>query len=419
MKLFSDYESEVRSYIRSFPVIFDRADGAVIWDDQGNEYLDFFAGAGTLNYGHNPKAVNQALIDYLNNQGILHSLDKATVAKQNFIEKFFQTIIKPRGLDYKIQFTGPTGTNAVEAAIKLARRVTQRRNVIAFTQGYHGLTMGALMLTANNYYHNPSDGGRANVYHAPYDGYFGETVNTAKYLRKLIEDSSSGVSMPAAIVLETIQGEGGINTASKEWLQEIEKLCRENSIVLIVDDIQVGNGRSGEFFSFEFAGIKPDIVCISKSIGGGLPLAFTLIKPELDQWLPGEHTGTFRGNNLAFVAAAELLTYWDNDELSQTVLQKGHMIKSCLEQFVSDFPQLKMSVRGRGMIWGLEIPKAQAAKVLSQYLFKHKLLIETCGKNDSVIKIMPPLTIEHSYLDQGLRKIGDGIHDFLKSRYMD
>ncbi|MDE1465683.1 diaminobutyrate--2-oxoglutarate transaminase [Spartinivicinus poritis] len=409
MKLFSDYESEVRSYIRSFPVVFDRADGSIIWDDQGNEYLDFFAGAGTLNYGHNPKAMNQALISYLNHQGILHSLDKATVAKQKFIEKFYQTIIKPRGLDYKIQFTGPTGTNAVEAAIKLARRVTQRGNVIAFTQGYHGLTMGALAITANDYYHQQIYASRTNVYHAPYDGYFGETINTANYIRQLIEDSSSGVSMPAAIILETIQGEGGVNTASKEWLQEIEKLCREKNIFLIIDDIQVGNGRSGEFFSFEFAGIKPDIVCMSKSIGGGLPLAFTLIKPELDQWLPGEHTGTFRGNNLAFVAAAELLTYWDNDELSQAVLQKGHMIKRCLEQFVSDFPQLKMSVRGRGMIWGLEIPVAGFAKQLSRTLFENKLLVETCGKEDSVVKILPPLIIKQAQLEEGLSKIGKGL----------
>ncbi|MGI0116167.1 diaminobutyrate--2-oxoglutarate transaminase [Zooshikella sp. RANM57] len=415
MTNFMEFESEVKSYVRSFPTVFERAENAIIWDEQGDEYLDFFAGAGTLNYGHNPKLVNTALISYLSNQGILHSLDKATVAKKRFIEAFYQTILMPRNLDYKIQFTGPTGTNAVEAAVKLARRVTQRTNVIAFTRGYHGLTMGSLALTANDYYQNQSYGGRANVYHAPYDGYFGASVNTAEYLRQLIEDSSSGVSMPAAIILETIQGEGGVNAASKEWLQDIEKLCKAHNIILIIDDIQVGNGRSGEYFSFEFAGIKPDMICMSKAIGGGLPLAFTLIKPELDQWQPGEHTGTFRGNNLAFVAATELLKNWATDDLSQKVHKKGCIIKEYLEQLVSAFPELEMSVRGRGMIWGLDIPQPGLAKQLSRVLFENNLLVETCGKDDHVIKLLPPLTIESAQLEVGLRKIGFGLEALVNS----
>ncbi|GLT16995.1 putative aminotransferase y4qG [Vibrio zhanjiangensis] len=405
MKIFESLESEVRSYIRSFPAVFDIADNAYIWDVEGNEYIDFFSGAGTLNYGHNPDVMLDAISAYLRKKGILHSLDKATLAKENFIRKFNDIILKPRGLEYKIQFTGPTGTNAVEAAIKLARRVTGRRNVIAFTRGYHGLTAGALALTGNNYYHQSTNGGRSDVYHAPYDQYFGADVDTASYLKQLIEDSSSGVALPAAIILETVQGEGGIYPASKQWLNQIADVCRQHDILLVIDDIQVGNGRTGKFFSFEFAGITPDIICMSKSIGGGLPLALNLIRPTWDQWLPGEHTGTFRGNNLAFIAATELLEYWKSTEFSIEVEGKGQVIGGRLHEWVKMFPALNMSARGRGMVWGLEIPENNIAKLISKQLFEEKLLLECCGANDSVLKFLPPLTIERETLVRGLDRV--------------
>ncbi|MCG7497835.1 diaminobutyrate--2-oxoglutarate transaminase [Vibrio sp. Of7-15] len=405
MQAFESLESEVRSYIRSFPAVFDRAENAIIWDDRGREYIDFFAGAGTLNYGHNPKPMLDAIMSYLEKRGIMHSLDKATVAKQRFLESFDQVILQPRGLDYKIQFTGPTGTNAVEAAIKLARRVTGRKNVVAFTRGYHGLTAGALALTANDYYHQSVYGGRSNVYHAPYDQYFGAEVDTAAHLTQLIEDTSSGVALPAAIILETVQGEGGIYPASKAWLQSIAALCRKHDILLIVDDIQVGNGRTGDFFSFEFAGIVPDIVCLSKSIGGGLPLALNLIKPEWDKWLPGEHTGTFRGNNLAFVAATELLSFWKTEDLAQDIAIKSELIHNKLRQWQADYPALNLQIRGRGLVWGLEIPEANVAKQVANELFANGLLVESCGAKDSVLKILPPLTIEVETLTKGLDKM--------------
>ncbi|NRD75876.1 diaminobutyrate--2-oxoglutarate transaminase [Shewanella sp. VB17] len=405
MDVFETCESEVRSYIRSFPVVFERAENALIWDESGKEYIDFLAGAGTLNYGHNPAKMITALIEYLGNQGITHSLDKATIAKRNFMETFYEVILKPRKLDYKMQFTGPTGTNSVEAAIKLARRVTGRSNVIAFTRGYHGLTLGALALTGNNYYQQANNGGRNNVYHAPYDGYFGPIVDTVSYLNTLLEDNSSGVSLPAAIILETVQGEGGIHVASKSWLQGIAKLCKTHGILLIIDDIQVGNGRTGDFFSFEFAGVTPDMVCLSKSIGGGLPLALLLLKPKWDQWLPGEHTGTFRGNNLAFVAAKEMLNYWRDDKFVTDIHEKSALIQTRLDQWVQDFPSLCLSVRGRGMVWGIEIQQEGLAKVLSSTLFKQGLLIETCGSKNNVIKLLPPLTIEIDLLNKGLNKI--------------
>ncbi|HPJ39872.1 MAG TPA: diaminobutyrate--2-oxoglutarate transaminase, partial [Spirochaetota bacterium] len=310
MRIFEQIESQVRSYVRHFPTIFTKAKGSHLYDEQGKEYIDFFAGAGVLNYGHNNPKANEALIEYIKNDGIIHGLDKATSAKKEFLETFYNTILAPRNMEYKVQFTGPTGTNATETALKLVRMVKGRSNIISFTNGFHGLTMGAMSVTGNSFYRDEAFINRQNVTFMPYDGYFGKDVNTADYLRRFLEDSSSGVDLPAAIILETIQAEGGVNVSSEKWLQDIEKICRDYDILLIVDDIQVGNGRTGNFFSFERSGINPDVITMSKSIGGGLPLALVLIKPELDQWRPGEHTGTFRGNNLAFVASTQLLSYW-------------------------------------------------------------------------------------------------------------
>ncbi|ODS30329.1 MAG: 4-aminobutyrate aminotransferase, partial [Candidatus Scalindua rubra] len=327
MRIFEKLESEVRGYIRSFPAVFDVAKGSLIYDEQGERYIDFFAGAGTLNYGHNNPNINKLLIEYLQHNGVVHGLDKATTAKRSFLQKLQDTIFLPRNLDYKVQFTGPTGTNAVETALKLARLVKRRSNIIAFTNGYHGLTMGSLAVTGNSFYRDESYGVRTNTAFMPYDGYFGPYIDTIEYLRRYIEDGSSGLDLPAAAIVETVQGEGGVNIASSEWLQRLESLCCEFDILLIIDDIQVGNGRTGPFFSFERANITPDMVTVSKSIGGGLPLALLLMRPELDQWQPGEHTGTFRGNNLAFVASTEALKYWENGDFSESIIYKGRIMR--------------------------------------------------------------------------------------------
>ena len=310
MRVIEAMESKVRGYVRSFPAVFTTAKGAKLTDEQGKEYIDFFAGAGTLNYGHNNDRIKGAMIEYLQNDGIMHGLDMATSAKTAFLETLSNTILGPRNLDYRIQFTGPTGTNAVESALKLARMIKGRSNIVSFTNAFHGLTAGSLAVTGNTFYRDEAHISRSNVAFMPFDGYFGPDVNTLDYFRKYLEDPSSGLDQPAAVILETIQAEGGVNVASDEWLQGLEQLCREYDMLLIIDDIQAGNGRSGDFFSFERAGINPDMVTLSKSIGGGLPLALLMIRPDLDQWKPGEHTGTFRGNNLAFVAATQLLGYW-------------------------------------------------------------------------------------------------------------
>ncbi len=406
MRIFENLESEVRGYIRSFPTIFTKAKGAILTDEQDVEYIDFFAGAGTLNYGHNNDAISEALIEYLKNDGIVHGLDMATTAKKDFLQTFENLILKPRNLEYKLQFTGPTGTNAVETALKLARLVKGRSNVVSFTNGYHGLSQGSLAVTGNNEYRDESYISRCNATFMPFDGYFGDW-NTLEYFRKFLDDGSSGVDIPAAVIVETIQGEGGINVASAKWLQELESICREYDILLIIDDIQVGNGRTGEFFSFEFAGINPDMVTLSKSIGGGLPMALLLFKPDLDQWKPGEHTGTFRGNNLAFVASTvSLENYWQNDDLSNAVFYKEKVLKETLEQIAKKHKDTyTIEVRGRGLAYGFEIKDDKTiAGEISEYAFKENLIIETCGSDNQVVKFLPPLVIDEDTLREGLKR---------------
>lgn len=410
MRIIEQLESEVRSYVRAFPAVFDVAEGSFMYDEHGNRYIDFFAGAGTLNYGHNNPRINQAMIKYLGRNGIVHGLDKATVAKKNFLQKFHDVILKPRNLDYKVQFTGPTGTNAVETALKLARMVKRRSNIIAFTNGYHGLTMGSLAITGNDYYRDEHYGARANADSMPFDGYLGTEVNTIEYLRKFIADKSSGVDLPAAIVVETVQGEGGINVASIEWLQQLEQLCREYDILLIIDDIQMGNGRTGHFFSFERAGIKPDMVTLSKSIGGGLPMALVLMRPELDQWKPGEHTGTFRGNNLAFVAATEALAYWENSDFAEGVAYKGRIMEELLQGVVEKYPALEIELRGTGMVWGLDFAARPGfAAEISREAFGNNLVIELAGAHDNVVKFLPALTIDEETLREGIAIVDQAI----------
>lgn len=418
MRIFENLESEVRGYIRSFPTIFKKAKGAILTDEQGVEYIDFFAGAGTLNYGHNNEHISKALIEYLQEDGIVHGLDMATTAKKEFLQTFESLILKPRNLEYKLQFTGPTGTNAVETALKLARLVKGRSNIVAFTNGYHGLSQGSLAVTGNNEYRDESYISRTNATFMPFDGYFGD-MNTLTYFRKFLEDGSSGVDLPAAVILETIQGEGGINVASKEWLQELEAICREFDILLIIDDIQVGNGRSGEFFSFEFAGINPDMVTLSKSIGGGLPMALLLFKPHLDQWKPGEHTGTFRGNNLAFVASKVSLDhYWQNDNISKAVFYKEIILKEALEKIALKYKDdYEIEIRGRGLVYGFEIKNDKSmASDISAFAFQEQLIIETCGSENQVVKFLPPLLIDEELLIEGLKRFENALDRLVQER---
>ncbi len=402
LEIFNQYESEVRGYVRSFPTVFQTSKMAEIWDEEGKRYVDFFAGAGALNYGHNNEIINSAVIDYLQNNGIGHALDMATVAKRDFIETFVNNILKPRNLDYKLQFVGPTGTNAIETALKIARKVKGRKQVMSFTNGFHGMSMGSLSITGNSYYHDDNYGVPGYTYQVPFHNYLGDKVDTMAYLRKILEDDSSGTELPAAIVLETIQAEGGINVAGEEWLQALRKICDDFDILMIVDDIQVGNGRAGEFFSFERAGVVPDIVTLSKSIGAGHPMSLVLMKPELDKWSPGEHSGTFRGNNLAFVAqTAALKTYWADDKFKKEVQAKGDLVQKRMEQLALNYPYLIREIRGHGMIWGAEFKQSELTSHICSQAFEDGLVIETAGADGEVIKFLGPLVISEELINEG------------------
>ncbi|MGX9121038.1 diaminobutyrate--2-oxoglutarate transaminase [Mesorhizobium sp. BHbsci] len=404
LSAFEQMESNVRSYSRSFPVVFRKAAGGILEDENGSEFIDFLSGAGVLNYGHNDPDLLHDLAQYLNSNGIIHGLDMATPARREFMEHFDAIILRPRGLKYKFQFPGPTGANAVEAALKLARKATGRRCVISFTNGYHGLSLGALAVTGNRYYRDAAGLPPAGAVFMPYDGYWGADKDTSEYLDRMLADASSGVDLPAAVILETVQGEGGINPASKEWLQAIERICRKHGILLIVDDIQAGCGRTGDFFSFEFADVSPDIVVLSKSLSGcGLPLSLLLLKPELDVWLPGEHNGTFRGNNLALVTAtAALRKYWKNKMLSEGVAENGRILNEHLRQLAQSSRDHSLSVRGRGMMLGLDCSTGNLAEKIARKAFENGLVVERCGAEHQVIKFLPPLTIDGPTLQRGL-----------------
>ncbi|RED52979.1 diaminobutyrate--2-oxoglutarate transaminase [Cohnella lupini] len=411
LQVFDDLESEVRSYCRSFPTKFQRASGYQLWDVEGRPYIDFFAGAGALNYGHNPPEMKKTLIEYLLKDGISHSLDMATEAKEHFLSKFNEVILKPRGLNYKVMFPGPTGTNAVESALKLARKVTGRQTVMSFTNAFHGMTLGSLAVTGNKFKRRGAGVPLNHAVSMPYDGYMGNEVNTLDYIESFLNDSGSGISLPAAVIVETLQGEGGINVASNEWLIGLADLCKRYDMLLIVDDVQMGCGRTGHFFSFERCGIVPDIVCMSKSIGGyGLPMAITLMKPELDLWEPGEHNGTFRGNNLAFITAAGALDYWKNSQFQLEIEANAELIRSVLAGIVLSLPDLNGELRGLGMMQGIAFQSGIAERI-SAIAFERGLILETSGTDSEVIKIMPPLTIQRAGLELGLRILTGCIYD--------
>jgi len=404
MKIFDEIESEVQSYARSFPRVFHKAQGEFLYDADGNQYLDFLAGAGTLNYGHNNSVFKEKLLDYILDDGITHGLDLHTKAKGEFLEAFNEKILKPRDMDYVMQFTGPTGTNAVEAALKLARNITGRENIIAFTNGFHGVSLGALAATGNSHHRGAAGVSLNGTSRMPYDGYLGDEIDTTAYLDKVLNDSSSGIDKPAAVIVETVQGEGGINVASFEWLRQLEKVCRQHDVLLIIDDIQAGCGRTGTYFSFEEAGIKPDMITLSKSLGGyGLPFAVVLFRPELDQWKPGEHNGTFRGNNFAFVTAkAAIDHYWSDDRFSKEIKQKGDYIAQRLDEITEKYGEGNFTTRGRGMFRGLNCIDGDLAGKITHSAFQKGLIIETSGADDQVIKFLCPLITSDENLKKGI-----------------
>ena len=416
MNIFEKCESNVRSYCRSFPAIFHRAKGSIVYDESGKEYIDFFAGAGALNYGHNHDYIKQKIMSYLDADGIAHGLDMYTSAKEKFLAQFNQVILNPKQLDYRVQFCGPTGTNAVEAALKLARKVKQRTGIFSFMGAYHGMTLGSLSITGNTGVRAGTIGTLNNVTFMPYPYGFMESFDTIEYIESVLNDVNSGIEKPAAIVFETVQAEGGVIVAPIEWMQRLRKLCDDNDILLICDDIQVGCNRTGSFFSFERANIVPDMVTLSKSISGyGFPMSLLLIKPELDIWEPGEHNGTFRGNQLAFIGATAALEYKGNINLEQDVKEKELFLKSYLTQQIAPMSD-KIAIRGIGMIWGIDVKNfggKSFAKAITSRCFEKGLIVEVAGRNSTVIKILPPLVIDMPTLQKGCSIIKEAFNECL------
>jgi diaminobutyrate-2-oxoglutarate transaminase len=408
--IFAIRESAVRSYCRAWPTVFDRAAGSWLYDTDGRAYLDFFAGAGALNYGHNNPVLKAALLDYLADDRVIHSLDMYTVAKREFLTAFDELILQPRRLDYRVQFPGPGGANAVEAALKLARKATGRIQVIAFTNAFHGMTLGALSVTGSSFHRAGAGVPLAHATPVPFDRAL-DGLADFEWLEYLLRSRGSGLDQPAAVIVETVQGEGGIHVARPEWLRGLADVCRRHGILLIVDDVQMGCGRTGPFFSFETAGITPDFVCLSKSIGGfGLPLALTLIRPDLDIWEPGQHNGTFRGINPAFVTgAAALRAYWRDHTLQDGTLAKGRRLAAALAALAESVPGTSITPRGQGLAHGLAFADGELAGKVCTAAFERGLLVETAGPDGETIKLMPPLTMTEAELDQGAALLADAV----------
>ncbi|MDO6705633.1 diaminobutyrate--2-oxoglutarate transaminase [Photobacterium sp. 1_MG-2023] len=415
MNIFNAQESNVQCYANNFPVVFSSAKGCWLNTSEGDRYLDFLAGAGALNYGHNNPVLKKALMDYIDQDGLTHGLDMHSEAKAAFLENLKNFILTPRGLDYKVQFTGPTGTNAVEAALKLARKVKGRQNIVAFTNGFHGVSYGALAATGNQHHRGGAGMALTGVTRLPYEGY--AELDGLALFETMLTDNSSGLDKPAAVILETVQGEGGLNVASNEWLQRLSGICQRHDILLIVDDIQAGCGRTGTFFSFEPAGIKPDMVTLSKSIGGyGSPMAVVLLKPELDKWLPGEHNGTFRGNNHAFItAAAAIEAYWQNDEFEQHIHARADQLNVTLNKLLKQYPAVFEKIKGRGLMQGIACHDGEFADAIGKLCFENGMIIETAGPNDEVLKFFCPLTISEAELEKGLHIFENAVAEFAKS----
>jgi len=408
MNVFEQYESEIRAYCRAVPTVFTSSANACMVDENGKEYVDFFAGAGVLNFGHNNPKMKKAIISFIERDGVAHSLDMFTDVKRDFIQTFVDVVLKPRKMDhYKLQFTGPTGTNAVEAALKLARKVTGRTEVVAFNRGFHGMTLGALACTANNAFRSSSGVPLTNVIRGAFND-----MHALEVMRQNMNDLGSGLLPPAAFIVEPVQAEGGVRVATKEWMQGVQKLANDVGALFIIDDIQAGCGRCGSYFSFDDLGVEPDIVVLAKGLGGfGTPIGMLVNKPEYDKyWSPGQHTGTFRGQGFSFVAGKVGLEYFKDDTFMLDVQAKGKIIRQFLDELNAAYPKIK--VRSKGMILAAEFESAEIAKQITTNCFKEGLIIGACSTGE-IIKFIPPLTIEEATLKRGLEYFARAVKSVL------
>ena len=415
-------ESNARSYPRKFPFALAKAKGSWVEDVEGKTYLDFLCGAGTLALGHNDDEVNQAMVEMITSDKPLHTLDLTTPVKDEFVETLLGALPFGMGKDCKIQFCSPSGTDATDAAIKLCKTATGRSAVISFAGGYHGMGQGPLACMGNLHAKTEVNGLMPDVHSFPYPynyrdpfGLGGEAgVKAAcNFFERTLKDPESGITKPACVILEAIQGEGGVIPAPVEFLQTVRRVTKELGIPLIVDEIQCGMGRSGKLFAFEYADIVPDVILISKAIGGSQPMAVVVYNKELDKWTPGAHAGTFRGNQLAMKAGTIVLKRVSKPEFLADVARKGDLIREKLREL-----QKKVSiigdVRGKGLMVGTEFvdPKGTkdcigslpacgdiAARV-QKLCFENGLIVEKGGRNGSVMRCLCALNISDEDLSK-------------------
>lgn len=417
----NDFESSARSYPRKFPFALSKAKGSWVEDVEGNRYLDFLCGAGTLALGHNDDEVNKAMIDLISSGAPLHTLDLTTPVKDRFVETIFSILPEEMRGNVKIQFCSPSGTDATDAAIKLCKTATGRGSVIAFSGGYHGMGHGALSLTGNlnakTKVQNLMPGVQfmpyPNSYRCPF-GLGGEAGTDAAYayFERMLKDPESGVTKPAAVIIEPIQGEGGVIPAPRKFLQTIRRVTKELDIPMIVDEIQCGVGRSGQMFAFEDSGIIPDVILMSKAIGGSQPMSVVIYNKNLDKWTAGAHAGTFRGNQLAMAAGTVVLKRVSDPEFLASVREKGvhiHEAMNALKKEVS----IIGDVRGRGLMMGIEFidpdgpkdvmghpePSGTIAAEVQKRCFEHKLIMEKGGRNGSVMRCLCALNVSMEDID--------------------
>lgn len=416
-------ESNARSYPRRIPLALKRARGIYVEDVEGRTFIDCLAGAGTLALGHNHPVVIDAIRQVLSDELPLHTLDLTTPVKDQFVQDLFGVLPEALAKEGKIQFCGPTGTDAVEAALKLVRTATGRSGILSFQGGYHGMSQGALNLMGN---HGPKKplgavlGNGVQFLPYPYDyrcpfglgGAQGVQVNL-NYLENLLNDPEGGVLLPAAVIVEVVQGEGGVIPADITWLQGLRRITEQAGVALIVDEIQSGFARTGKMFAFEHAGIVPDVLVLSKAIGGSLPLAVVVYREWLDTWGPGAHAGTFRGNQMAMAAGSAVLRYLREHDIAGHATAMGERLSNHLRTLQRDYPQMG-DVRGRGLMLGVELvdPRgtvdnlghppaftALASRVQAECL-KRGLILELGGRHGSVVRFLPPLIISAEQVDE-------------------
>ncbi|MFB9313806.1 diaminobutyrate--2-oxoglutarate transaminase [Nocardioides plantarum] len=415
-EVFARHESQVRSYCRDFPLVIERALGPYVWDTGGRRYVDLLCGAGALNYGHNHPEMVARVTEYLARGGPVQSLDLHTTAKAEFMSRIATDVLAPRGMDHVMQFPGPAGTLAVEAALKLARQVTGRTNVIAFTGGFHGVSLGSLSATSNPTLRRGAGVPLHNVTMLPYERRLAG-IDSSELLDHMLRPSS-GMEPPAAILLESVQGEGGLHVASPGWLRRVQRLAQQAGALLVLDDIQAGCGRTGTMLSTdEILEFDPDIVCQSKSLSGmGLPMAMLLIRRHLDQWEPGGHNATFRGHNLAFVAGVAALDLW-RDGLGDRVAALGEAIGDSLRSVAAAASEVganQVSVAGRGAMRGLRFASSEQAGAAQRGLYDAGVIAETCG-GGTVLKFFPPITTTVAEWEGFVGVIGDVVLETARS----